>query len=46
MLNLKLSEEMQVRKTTLQVKFSLQWPIGDQLFGFSRQGIFLGAKIY
>ena len=32
--------------TTLKVKIFVQWPFGDQLFGFSRQGKFLGAKLY
>ena len=32
--------------TTLKVKFFFWWPSGDQLFRFSRQRIFLGAKIY
>ena len=31
---------------TLKVKFFFWWPSGDQLFRFSRQRIFLGAKIY
>ena len=31
---------------TLQVKFFLWWPFGDQFFRFSRQRIFLAAKIY
>ena len=31
---------------TLKVKIFVQWPFGDQLFGFSRQGKFLGAKLY
>ena len=31
---------------TLEVKFFFWWPFGDQLFRFSRQRIFLGAKIY
>ena len=31
---------------TLQVIFFLQWPIGDQLFRFSRQRIFLESKAY
>ena len=31
---------------TLEVKFFFWWPFGDQLFRFSRQGIFLGGKIY
>ena len=30
----------------LKVKIFVQWPFGDQLFGFSRQGKFLGAKLY
>ena len=33
-------------QTTLKVKIFVQWPFGDQLFGFSRQGKFLGAKLY
>ena len=32
--------------TTLQVKIFVQWPFSDQLFGFSHQGKFLGAKLY
>ena len=32
--------------TTLKVKIFVQWPFGDQLFGFSCQGKFLGAKLY
>ena len=32
--------------STLQVKFFLWWPFGDQLFRFSRQRIFLGPNIY
>ena len=32
--------------STLKVKFLFWWPSGDQLFRFSRQRIFLGAKIY
>ena len=32
--------------TTLQVKIFVQWPFGDQLFGFSHLGKFLGAKLY
>ena len=32
--------------STLKVKIFVQWPFGDQLFGFSRQGKFLGAKLY
>ena len=32
--------------STLKVKFFFWWPFGDQLFRFSRQRIFLGAKIY
>ena len=31
---------------TLKVKIFVQWPFGDQLFGFSRQGKFLAAKLY
>ena len=31
---------------TLKVKIFVQRPFGDQLFGFSRQGKFLGAKLY
>ena len=31
---------------TLKVKIFVQWPFGDQLFGFSHQGKFLGAKLY
>ena len=31
---------------TLKVKIFVQWPFGDQLFGFSCQGKFLGAKLY
>ena len=32
--------------STLKVRIFVQWPFGDQLFGFSRQGKFLGAKLY
>ena len=32
--------------STLKVKIFVQWPFGDQLFGFSHQGKFLGAKLY
>ena len=32
--------------TTLQVKIFVQWPFSAQLFGFSHQGKFLGAKLY
>ena len=32
--------------TTLQVKIFVQWPSGNQLFGFSHQGKFLATKLY
>ena len=35
-----------VHCSTLKVKIFVQWPFGDQLFGFSQQGKFLGAKLY
>ena len=35
-----------LKQSTLKVKIFVQWPFGDQLFGFSRQGKFLGAKLY
>ena len=35
-----------LHETTLKVKIFVQRPFGDQLFGFSRQGKFLGAKLY
>ena len=29
-----------------QVKIFVQWPFGDQLFGFGCYGKFLGAKLF